>query len=91
MRTVERISYLAVVVSSDLKWEMGGSNSLRRSGVGVDVISIKEEGGAGGGGWVGWRGGGCREGEGEEGMVCQREADIEKCWICGRRSRLAKT
>jgi hypothetical protein len=24
------ISYLAVVVSSDLKWEMGGSNSLRK-------------------------------------------------------------
>jgi hypothetical protein len=30
MRVVERISYLAVVVSSDLKWEIGGSNSLRR-------------------------------------------------------------
>jgi hypothetical protein len=74
MRTVERISYLVVVVSSDLMWEMGEEQFLKASSVGVDIISIKEEGSVGG-----WRGGlrgggGCRDGEGEEGMVGQREA-----------------
>lgn len=28
-RTVESISYLTVAVANDLKWEIGGSNSLR--------------------------------------------------------------
>jgi hypothetical protein len=31
MTVIERISFLAVVVSSDLKWEKGGRNSLRRA------------------------------------------------------------
>jgi hypothetical protein len=42
-------------------------------GIGIDIISIKEEGGAGR--WWGrlGGGGGYGEGEGEECMVCQRE------------------
>jgi hypothetical protein len=46
-----------------------GEQFLKAGGVGVNVISIKEEGCAGDGGVRG-----CREGEGEKGMVCQREA-----------------
>jgi hypothetical protein len=51
----------------------GGEQLLKVGGVGVGVISIKKEGGGGVVGWAGG-GGGCREGEGEEGVVCQREA-----------------
>jgi hypothetical protein len=71
MRVVERISYLVVVVTSDLKWEIGGK-FLKAGGIGIDIISIKEECGAGR--WWGRLGrGGYGEGEGAECMFFQRE------------------
>jgi hypothetical protein len=65
-------------------------------GVGVGIISIEKEGGAGG-----WWGGAGRWGGGGEGDV-EREkvrrawsaigrGDTERCWMCGRRSWLART
>jgi hypothetical protein len=71
----------------------GGEQFLKAGGVGVDIISIKEEGGAGGGG-VGWGGGGGGDVEREKvrrAWSARGRRDIEKCWICGRRSWLAKT
>jgi hypothetical protein len=73
MRSVERISYLVVVVSNDMKWDMGGSNSLRWVVWCRSQRSLYRRGR-----WcrgvAGLGEGGCREGEDEEGMVCQREA-----------------
>ena len=39
MRVMERISYLVVVVSSDIKWEIGGSNE----GVGFKEFQSTKE------------------------------------------------
>jgi hypothetical protein len=49
-----------------------GEQFLNVGGIGIDIISIKDEGGARR--WWGRLGQGCGEGEGEEWTVCQREA-----------------